>query len=186
MVTNETLRRAVFLDRDGVLNRSNVRGGRPYAPTVISDFTILPEAPEAVSRLRAAGFLAIVVTNQKDVGRGIVSQNVMAAMHDELRTRIPVDGIEVCTCIDDCPCYKPNPGMLFDAAAEWKIDLSVSYMVGDRWRDVGAGVNAGCFTIFLDRGYEEPLRDKPDRTVADVSEAADLILTEDPARIKEA
>lgn len=174
-------RRAVFLDRDGVLNRSNVRGGRPYAPTELADFEILPGAPDAVARLRGAGYLAIVVTNQKDVGQGIVSVGVIDAMHDRLRAAVALDDMFVCTCVDECPCYKPNPGMLLEAAEKWGIDLAASYMVGDRWRDVGAGRNAGCFTILVDRGYAELLRDEPDRTVASLDEAADLILCEDPA-----
>ena len=180
MITKTRHRRAVFLDRDGVLNRTNVHGGRHYAPTELADFELLPEAPGAVAQLRAAGFLAIVVTNQKDVGRGLVSEELMNAMHDRLRAVVSLDDIYVCTCVDECPCYKPNAGMLLEAADRWGINLAASYMVGDRWRDVSAGVNAGCFTIFLDRGYDEPLRDAPHRTVVDVAEAAELILTEDP------
>lgn len=175
-------RRAVFLDRDGVLNRSDVRGGRPYAPTRLGDFHVIAEAPAAVARLRAAGFLAIVVTNQKDVGRGITLASLMDAMHDRLRAAIAVDDLYACTDPDEGRGYKPDPGMLLDAAEKWTIDLAASYMVGDRWRDVGAGRNAGCTTIFIDCGYTEALSVAPDHTVSDVAAAADLILALETAR----
>jgi D-glycero-D-manno-heptose 1,7-bisphosphate phosphatase len=159
-----------------VLNQSEVRGGRPYAPRALEDFRILPGAAEAVARLKAAGFRTIVVTNQKDVGAGLVAADVVEAMHEKLRAAMPLDAIHVCTCTDECPCYKPNPGMLLEAAEAFGIDLARSYMVGDRWRDIGAGARAGCRTIFIDRGYDEALRDVPDHRAADIAEAAALIL----------
>lgn len=168
--------RAAFLDRDGVLNQSIVRDGRPYAPHRLEDFVILPEAPAAVRRLKAAGYLIIVATNQKDVGAGLMSQDMLDAMHARLSAAVPVDDIRVCTCIDECPCYKPNPGMLLDAARDWSIDLSASVMIGDRWRDVGAGRNAGCRTIFIDRGYAEALRHTPDLVATDLADAVDKLL----------
>ena len=170
------LAKAVFLDRDGVLNRSNVWDGRPFAPTELADFEILAGAPAAVARLKEAGFLTIVATNQKDVGRGLVALEVLEAMHARLRAAMPLDDIYVCSCVDDCPCYKPNPGMLLEAAEKWRIDLGRSYMVGDRWRDVEAGHRAGCRTLFLDLGYAEKLALAPDWTVADLGEATDVIL----------
>ena len=171
------MRRAAFLDRDGVLNRAIVRGGRPYAPRLLEDFVILPEASDAVGRLKSAGYLIIVATNQKDVGEGLVSRELVDAMHAKLSAAMPIDDIRVCTCIDECPCYKPNPGMLLDAARDWNIDLSASVMIGDRWRDVGAGRNAGCLTIFIDRGYAEVLPVKPDLTAIDLADAVNRLLS---------
>lgn len=168
--------RAAFLDRDGVLNRAIVRDGRPYAPRTLQDFAILPEAPEAVARLKRAGYLTIIVTNQKDVGAGLVAMEVVESMHRVLRAAMPIDDIRVCTCVDECPCYKPNPGMLVDAAKDWNVDLSTSVMIGDRWRDVGAGRNAGCRTILIDRGYSEALRFAPDLTVANIADAVERLL----------
>lgn len=167
--------RAVFLDRDGVLNRADVRDGRPFAPRQLAGFDILPEAPAAIALLHDLGFRTIVVTNQRDVGKGLVDITVMEAMHAQLAAAMPLDAIKVCTCVDDCPHYKPNPGMLLEAADEFGIDLGASFMVGDRWRDIDAGRRAGCTTIFIDRGYNEPLRDAPDHTVHDVGEAAAVI-----------
>lgn len=170
-------RRAVFLDRDGVLNESEVRGGRPYAPTRLADFRLLPGVPEAVASLRAAGYRAIVVTNQKDVGAGITERAIVDAMHARLEAAVALDAIYVCTCTDECACYKPNPGMLLEAAERFDLDLSACIMIGDRWRDVEAGHNAGTRTVFIDRGYDESLRRPADHTVADLPAAARLILS---------
>lgn len=168
--------RAAFLDRDGVLNQAIVRDGRPYAPHHLEDFLILPEAAEAVRRLKAAGYVVIVATNQKDVGEGLMARETLDAMHARLRQVVPVDDIRVCTCVDECPCYKPKPGMLLEAALDWNIDLSASVMIGDRWRDIGAGHNAGCRTIFIDRGYAEALRHTPDMVASDLADAVDKLL----------
>lgn len=168
--------RAAFLDRDGVLNQAIVRDGRPYAPRTLEDFVVLPGAPAAVRRLKDAGFLVIVATNQKDVGAGLLTRETLDAMHARLREVVPVDDIRVCTCVDECPCYKPNPGMLLDAARDWNIDLSASVMIGDRWRDIGAGRNAGCTTVFIDRGYAESLRHQPDLVAGDLVDAVDKLL----------
>jgi len=172
------MRRAVFLDRDGVLNRTVVRDGKPRAPATLDEFEILPGVAEALRALRAAGFLLIVSTNQPDVARGLVPRGVVEAMHRRLRQALPLDDIKACYDVDgpDSACYKPKPGMLLEAARERGIALARSYMVGDRWRDVGAGRAAGCFTIFIDRGYDEPLADVPDAVCADLPEAAAIIL----------
>jgi len=170
------MRQAAFLDRDGVLNQVIIRDGRPYAPRALEEFVILPEAPAAVRRLNEAGYLVVVATNQKDVGAGLLKQELLDAMHARLRAAMPIDDIRVCTCVDECPCYKPNAGMLLDAARDWKIDLTASVMIGDRWRDVGAGKNAGCRTILIDRGYAEPLPVKPDLTASDLADAVEQLL----------
>ena len=172
------MKRAVFLDRDGVLNRSMVRNGRPYAPTSLEEFELLPGVIEAVRRLRTAGFLLIVVTNQPDVATGTVSAAVLDAIHEKLRAMLDLDAIKVCCHVDadGCLCRKPRPGMLLDAAREWSIDLSQSFMVGDRWRDVSAGKAARCTTIFVDYGYAERLVDAPDFVVTSLAEAVKIIL----------
>ena len=172
------MKRAVFLDRDGVLNRSRVREGRPCAPVSLAEFELLPGVAEAVTGLRKAGFLLIVVTNQPDVASGVVSREVLEQIHQELRVLLPIDDIKVCCHVeeDGCTCRKPKPGMLLEAAREWSIDLNRSFMVGDRWRDVSAGKAAGCRTIFVDYGYAERLIDPPDFRVTSLREAASIIL----------
>ena len=147
--------RAVFLDRDGVINRATVRDGRPYPPEHIAELEILPGVPGALARLRAAGFRLIVVTNQPDVARGTQRREVIDAMHAHLMAVLPLDEIRVCPHddADQCVCRKPRPGLLEDAAGEAGLCLADSVMVGDRWRDVEAGRLAGCRTVFaLARG----------------------------------
>ena len=172
------MERAVFLDRDGVLNRSNLRNGRPCAPTSLEEFELLPGVTQAVGRLREAGFRLIVVSNQPDIATGKLSREILERMHERLRSWLPVDAIKVCCHVDEneCACRKPKPGMLLEAAREWSIDLSRSFMVGDRWRDVSAGKAAGCRAIFVDYGYAETQVDQPDFVVASLLEAADIIL----------
>src|SRR5882757_7397969 len=173
-------RPAVFLDRDGVVSRSDVRDGLPYAPTEVGNFEILPEAPEACRRLKQAGYLLIVATNQPDVGRGTMKKETVEAMHAKMFRELPIDRVEVCYHPghgqSNCDCRKPKPGMLLNAARELGIDLAQSWMVGDRWRDIDCGHAAGCRTIFIDRGYAESLKQTPDFRVKDLAQAADIIL----------
>jgi D-glycero-D-manno-heptose 1,7-bisphosphate phosphatase len=170
------MRRAVFLDRDGVLNRAFSREGRPVPPASVDDFEILPGVPAALRALSRAGLLLIVVTNQPDVARGTQNRQVVEAMHSLLRSKLPIDDIRVCWD-SDSSWYKPKPGMLLAAARDWGIDLPSSYMVGDRWRDVGAGHAAGCYTILIGDGYNEPIRPPPDARCVDLQESAKLILS---------
>ncbi len=163
-----------------MINRALERDGKPYPPASLAEFEILPGVPEALARLKAAGYLLVVATNQPDVGRGTLAESVVEAMHIWLRKQLPIDRVEVCyhpgKGSSQCECRKPQPGMLARAAREMAIDLSQSWMIGDRWRDIDCGHAAGCRTIFIDRGYSEELREKPDHTVKDLPEAAEIIL----------
>jgi D-glycero-D-manno-heptose 1,7-bisphosphate phosphatase len=168
----------VFLDRDGVINRAIVRDGKPYPPRHSDELEILPGVPEALARLRSAGFHLVVVTNQPDVARGTQRREVIDAMHALLAAALPIDEFRVCDHDDSdgCVCRKPKPGMLEAAAREADLNLSDSFMVGDRWRDVEAGRRAGCRTVFIDRQYAEARPDRPDVTVGSLPEAVDWIL----------
>jgi D-glycero-D-manno-heptose 1,7-bisphosphate phosphatase len=181
-IQNPLRARAVFLDRDGVINRALEREAKPYPPRSLAEFEILPEVPTACAKLKAAGFLLVVVTNQPDVGRGTLKQEIVETIHAEMCRRLPIDRVEVCYHSgqgqSDCDCRKPKPGMLLRAAKELGIDLAQSWMVGDRWRDIDCGHAAGCRTIFIDRGYAEELRQKPDFSAGNLAEAADIILRE--------
>jgi len=170
--------RAVFLDRDGVINRTLIRGGKPFAPTRLDEFAILPDVPDATKALHEAGYLLIVATNQPDIAAGKTTAETVAAMHDLIKKTLPVDDIRVCFHVDadNCNCRKPKPGLLLAAAADHRIDLGASWMVGDRWRDVDAGRAAGCRTVFVDRGYDETLPNPPDVTVRSLGEAVPFIL----------
>jgi len=170
---------AVFLDRDGVITRALERDGKPYPPTTLQEFEILPDVAAACAKLKAAGFLLVVATNQPDVGRGTLPKEIVEKIHAHMVTQLPIDRVEVCyhpgKGASDCDCRKPKPGMLQRAARELNIDLSRSWMVGDRWRDVDCGHAAGCRTVFVDRHYSEALKQKPDFCAGNLGEAADII-----------
>ena len=171
--------RAIFLDRDGVLVVPEFRDGRSFAPKSLDRFRMYQGAAESARRLRDAGFKLIVVTNQPDVGAGLIEQSVVEEMHRRMRDAIPLDAIEVCyhTVADNCDCRKPKPGMLRRAAERMNIDCSNSIMVGDRLSDVQAGVAMGCKTIFVDLDYREPKPERPDFVVSSFNAATDIILT---------
>jgi D-glycero-D-manno-heptose 1,7-bisphosphate phosphatase len=174
------MRRAVFLDRDGVISKAIVRAGRPYPPASVAELEILPGVPDALERLKRASFVLIVVSNQPDVARGTTSRAEVEEINRTLARALPIDGFQVCYhgSDDDCDCRKPKPGMLLTAAQEWKIDLLSSYMVGDRWRDIEAGKRAGCRTFFIDYAYDEKLSETFDYCVKSLWEAACIICPE--------
>jgi D-glycero-D-manno-heptose 1,7-bisphosphate phosphatase len=174
-------RRAVFLDRDGVLNASLVRGGKPYAPASLAEFELLPGVPEALAQLRKAGFLNVVVTNQPDVSNGKAKREDVDAIHAHLLKNLPIDAVKVCfhDDRDGCDCRKPKPGMLLEAARELGIELAASYLVGDRWRDVAAAQAAGCRAFFIDYQYGEQRPELPYVAVKSLSEAAGYIVRAD-------
>ncbi len=177
-VTRE-VRQAVFLDRDGVLNRAILRDGRPYPPATLAEFQVLPDAPNALEALKDAGFLLIGVTNQPDVARGTQSRAVVEAINAALLAALPLREILVCyhDDRDGCDCRKPRPGLLLQAAARHAIDLRSSFMIGDRWKDIETGRRAGCATVLIDHGYAEVVpASPPDSTVRSLSEAAAWIL----------
>ena len=177
-----TLRPAVFLDRDGTLNRQIVRDGKPYPPATVAEFELFPGVPEACAQLAAAGFVLVVATNQPDVGRGTQPQSVVEAMNEKLRALIPaISHVEVCYAPGRAsdppdPRRKPEPRMLLDAARAFDLDLARSWMIGDRWRDIDCGHRAGVRTVFIDFGYAESLRAPPDFTAPSFVEAARIIL----------
>jgi D-glycero-D-manno-heptose 1,7-bisphosphate phosphatase len=171
-------RRAVFLDRDGVINQALVRDGKPYPPRGLDELVILPGVVQACRDLHQAGFLIIMVTNQPDVARGSQNQEAVEAINHELTRQLFLDDVRVCfhDDADLCACRKPKPGLIMDAARDWAIRLGDSYMVGDRWRDIEAGRRAGCKTIFLDYGYQEKRPAELDYLTISLTEAVKWIL----------
>ncbi|HUO43430.1 MAG TPA: HAD family hydrolase [Burkholderiales bacterium] len=173
------LQRAVFLDRDGVVTRCEVRNGKPYALRSLNGFRLLPRVKSSIAKLKRAGFIVIIVTNQPDIGNGLVDPKVVSAMHDRLRALLPIDEIRMCPHrqTDNCRCRKPKPGMLRAAARKWGITLKKSFMVGDRWGDIVAGQAVGCYTVFVDRHYKEPQIAVPDGYATSLASATRLILS---------
>jgi D-glycero-D-manno-heptose 1,7-bisphosphate phosphatase len=174
------MHKAVFLDRDGVLNRAIVREGKPYPPKDLTELEVLPGVPEALAALKRADYKLIVVTNQPDVARGTVKKEVVERINQQLNATLPLDEFRTCYHDDKeaCTCRKPAPGAILSAAAEHAIDLKQSYMVGDRWRDIEAGQRAGSKTVFIDYGYSEKQPEHVDHRVYSLRDAALVILGE--------
>ena len=170
--------KAVFLDRDGVINRAIVVEGRPYAPRRLAQFRLMPGARANVIRLRRAGFRVVVVTNQPDVAKKLIDPLDLERMNKRLIEELQVDAVRVCAHAqgEGCGCRKPRPGMLIEAAIEFGIDLHRSYMVGDRWSDVEAGHAAGCYTLKIERGYVNDRPVHPDAVVPTFSHAVKHII----------
>jgi D-glycero-D-manno-heptose 1,7-bisphosphate phosphatase len=167
---------AVFLDSDGVLNKAIIKNGKPTAPTTITELEIPDEVKPSLYRLKAAGYLLICVTNKPDIERGLMTQAEVDAIYNKMRHELPLDDIFICYS-ETSDCYKPKPGLLLNAAEKYTINLAQSYMIGDRWRDIGAGQAAGCKTIWIDRGYAEKNPDPPaDDTTHSLTEATQWIL----------
>ena len=174
----KNIKRAVFLDRDGVIIRAIVRDGKPYPPADLAALEVLPGVSDAMQLLHEAGWLLIVVTNQPDVARGTTLRADVEAINAHLQQCLPIDDFRTCyhDSGDGCICRKPLPGALLTAADIYGIDLASSYMVGDRWRDTEAGERAGCKTIFLDYGYDEKQPETVNHRVQSLTEATDIIL----------
>jgi D-glycero-D-manno-heptose 1,7-bisphosphate phosphatase len=182
MGKHEVARRAVFLDRDGVINQVVVRNGIPYPPSGVDDFELYEDVSDGCARLKAANFLLVVITNQPDVGRGTQSREAVEAMNLKMQSAVPsIDRVEVCYHAGEnhgqpCDCRKPRPGLILRAVAELNIDPKRSYVIGDRWRDVDCARAAGCRAIFIERRYKEKLREPPDFTVTNFNDAVSAVL----------
>ena len=176
-------RRAVFLDRDGVLS---VEGGE-YV-TSAEKLRLLPGAGESVARLNAAGLAVFVFTNQAGVGRGCMTQQALDEIHERLKREVAkergtIEAIYACPHAPEsgCACRKPKPGMLLQAASKHDIDLTRSFAVGDSPRDIAAGHAAGCRTILVLSGHTETYNaadfpdPQPDYAFSDLVAATDWL-----------
>ena len=172
------MKKAIFLDSDGVLNTAIIKDGKPLAPTTLAELEIPAEVKPALEQLKAANYLLICVTNKPDIERGLMTQAVVNAIYAKICAELPLDDVFICYT-ENSDCYKPKPGLLLEAAKKYNIDLAQSFMIGDRWRDIGAGQNAGCKTVWLDRGYtNDPVPNPPaDHTAHSLAEAAQWILS---------
>jgi len=169
--------RAIFLDRDGVINKVILRDGKPYSPRKVEEFILNDEVREVIQVWKDYGFKVIVVSNQPDLGRGEMTEGNFELMVKQMRRELPIDDIYICPHDDSnqCSCRKPKPGMLIEAASKWDIDLSSSFMIGDTWRDMEAGRAAGCKTLLLDAPYNQNVL--CDLRVASIMEAKEIILS---------
>ena len=170
--------KAVFLDRDGVINKPMIINGKSYAPRSIKDFKIFPKVKSDVKKLKNKGFKVFVITNQPDIGNKLIKKKTVKAMHKILKKKVPVDKIYFCphTRSDKCKCRKPKPGMIIKASKESNIHLKESYLVGDRKTDIDAGLKVGCKTIFVKNNYYEKKPVKQEKTVKSLHAAVKYIL----------
>ena len=177
---------AVFLDRDGVLNRGYVRDGKSYAPRNIKDFRLLPYAIPSVKKLREAGYLVIVVTNQPDINNGLIARETVNEMHIQLKSKTLVNDILLCphSREENCDCRKPKAGMLIEAAKKYNINLKKSFMIGDRASDIAAGLEAGCRTIFINRKYNETAPVTQEITFLSIKSATNYIIKQNKSNDK--
>ena len=178
----DAVRRAVFLDRDGVLNEAVLVDGKPYAPSKVEDLRIVEGAPSELARLKNLGYLLIVVTNQPDVARGTQTMEQLGEINAVLDAALPLDGILICPHDngDECPCRKPKPGLLLFGAEKFELSLPDCYMIGDRWRDMDAAAAAGVAGVWIDYGYQERAPAVPPAvTVKSLREAVDWIVNQE-------
>ncbi|MBC7540215.1 MAG: HAD family hydrolase [Bacteriovorax sp.] len=172
-------KKAIFLDRDGVINKLIMTNGKGRAPYTLEDFDLFPGVEEACQKIKDSDFLTIVVTNQPDVARGWVERESVELINIKVRELLPIDDIKICfhTNNDNCLCRKPAPGMLLEAALEWDIDLKQSFMIGDRYGDIAAGVSAGCRTVLVGPGDVQGSSPSPDYKVSSLFEGVLIILS---------
>jgi len=169
----------VFLDRDGIINRAIIHDGKPYPPSKLDDFEILPGSISSLLRLANFGYVLIGITNQPDVARGTQSREIVESFNALIQSKLPITEIFVCyhDNVDNCECRKPKPGLILKATEKYGLDLSRSWMVGDRWKDITAGQAVGLKTIFVNYDYAETYKGAfADFTVNDTEAIADIIL----------
>lgn len=173
-------RRAVFLDRDGVLIEAIVRDGKPFAARRWSEVKLIPGVREELFRLTAGGFLLFVVTNQPDIARRLLTLTEVEEIHAKLLKSLGGESVirQIYTCPHDnqdgCDCRKPKPGLILQAAETWRVDTAGSFIIGDRDADVKAGKAAGCRTVLIDMPYNQEAA--ADYRAKTFREAADWIL----------
>lgn len=169
--------RAVFLDRDGVINEPIITDGKPGSPLLVSEIKICPGVSEGISKLREHGFELVIVSNQPEVSRGNLSLKTLQAINLEIASMTGIEYFYCCTHSDDdaCDCRKPLPGMILSASTDLNLDIHSSFLIGDRWRDILAGLNAGCKTIWIDRGYREVMPENYTYRVVNFLAAVQLV-----------
>lgn len=164
--------KAIFLDRDGVINKAIVVNGKPYPPTRMGEVHVIEGIKDLIKLWHEEGYLVIVVTNQPDIGRNTVNKRSVVKINNFLKYEVLFDDLFMCPHRDrdNCECRKPKTGLFKQAKEKYDIDFEESYMIGDRWKDIEAGKRVGCKTIFIDYGYSEELTEKPDYTFKQVKD----------------
>lgn len=170
------MKRAIFLDRDGVINKAILKEGKPFSPRRFEEFELFDGIKEVLEKSKREDFLNIIITNQPDITRDLIRWKTLEKMHKFIKENLPIDDIFVCPHddIDNCQCRKPRPGMLLEAAKKWNIDLKGSFLIGDQGKDIEAGKKAGCITILIDNLYNKEV--ESDFRVNNLHSAIEIIL----------
>lgn len=167
---------AIFLDRDGTLNAAKISQGRPIPPASISEVVILDGVESAIKTFIDLDLIPVIITNQPDVARGKTEKQIVESINEFIAKKLNIG--HVYTCFHDeleCECRKPKPGLILKAASEIGIDLTSSFMVGDRWKDIAAGQAAGCDCYYIDNKYDEISPELPFTRVTSVLEVSKLL-----------
>ena len=174
------MNKAVFLDRDGVVNKALVINGTPFSPRSVQEVEITQEASKCVNRLEKLGFEIAIITNQPDIARAKTTISKVNEIHDFIKEATGIKNFFICPHddSDNRECRKPKIGLLLQAAKLLNIDLKRSYLIGDRWKDIEAGQSAGCRSIFINNNYVEKAPNFPYIEVQSLSEATQLIAGE--------
>ena len=171
------MKKAVFLDRDGVVSRAVVINNRPFSIRRASDLQILDEVNEALGIFGKLALIPIIISNQPDVARGLLSQLEHEKIESKIVTLTGISKIYTCTHDekDNCFCRKPKPGLILKAAEDHDIDITKSYLIGDRWRDMDLAKNVDCRSFFINRNYEEKYPEYFDYETGSILESAKII-----------
>lgn len=177
-LNGDAMKKAVFLDRDGVINHVKLLENKPHPPSSLAELRYCDGAIEAIGNLLENKFLVVVVTNQPDIARKSTTQYAIDRIHARMRKDLGIQHFYICPHDDRdfCDCRKPKPGLLFKAASDLAIDLKKSYLVGDRWKDISAGQAAGCINFFINYNYSEVKPNVPYDEVSSLGEAVSIIL----------
>ena len=141
----------VFIERDGVLNQARVERQHQVSPLTLEEFKVVPEAAELLKKLKAAGLMIIVTTNQPGISRGYLNRRELDRMHDVLRRALPIDDLLICAHddTDRCPCRKPKPGLFSEAGFKHRLALDRSFVISDKWQDAEAARAVGCTSLLI-------------------------------------
>jgi D-glycero-D-manno-heptose 1,7-bisphosphate phosphatase len=179
------MHKAVFLDRDGVINEVIFRNEntlKPIAPWSMEEFSLLSGIKCPLLNLKKLEFKLFVVTNQPDIAKGVIDHSFVTKVNEVISREFPIDEIRVCPHVDldGCECRKPKSGMILSLAKKWNIDCQNSFLIGDSWRDMEAGKKAGSTTILLEKHYNRGV--EADYKINNLSQVAEIINKIDSCR----
>jgi len=161
-MNNKLTNKAVFLDRDGIINHVVYHKGinKPSSPWNIKEFRLIKGIEKPLEEISKMGFLIFIVSNQPDISRGNIKKGVNDEINRKILGKFPIKEIKICPHDDkdNCNCRKPKPGMITELSKKWNIDLKKSFLIGDSWKDIKAAENAGVKSILIIRDYNNDVR----------------------------